>query len=133
MVPFGGQGFKISDEIYRTDPPLYSRDKALVLMSLDLSDPATKGAKGVREGDEDTGISWIKTWGPGTHVLLLARAQPRHHLDASDPGALPARYSVRAGRPQVDTTPKPAAAQVLRWINYLRRSRRTTSGTAGRL
>ncbi|MHC4517405.1 MAG: ThuA domain-containing protein, partial [Planctomycetota bacterium] len=27
MAPFEGQGFKIKDEIYRTDPPLYSRDK----------------------------------------------------------------------------------------------------------
>ncbi|MGD8501680.1 MAG: ThuA domain-containing protein, partial [Phycisphaerales bacterium] len=35
MAAFKGEGFKIKDEIYRTDPPLYSRDKQLVLMSLD--------------------------------------------------------------------------------------------------
>jgi type 1 glutamine amidotransferase len=62
---FGGKGFKIKDEIYRTDAPLYSRDKQLVLMSLDMSDEATKNAEGVRPGDEDTGISWVKTYGKG--------------------------------------------------------------------
>ena len=44
-APFKGKGFKIKDEIYRTDPPLYSRDKQLVLMSLDLSDPTTSGVR----------------------------------------------------------------------------------------
>lgn len=65
MAPFHGQGFKIKDEIYRTDPPLYSRKKQLVLMSLDMSDPTTRNAPGVREGDEDTGIAWVKRWGKG--------------------------------------------------------------------
>ena len=64
-VPFKGKGFKVKDEIYRTDPPLYTREKQFVLMSLDLSDPATKNARGVREGDEDTGITWVKDWGKG--------------------------------------------------------------------
>ncbi len=65
MAAFEGKGFKISDEIYRTDPPLYSRDKQRVLMSLDMSDPTTAGAKGVKPSDADTGITWIKTWGKG--------------------------------------------------------------------
>ncbi|MHC4581400.1 MAG: ThuA domain-containing protein, partial [Planctomycetota bacterium] len=47
MAAFEGKGFKLSDEIYRTDPPLYSRDKQRVLMSLDMSDPTTAGARGV--------------------------------------------------------------------------------------
>ena len=65
MVPFKGQGFKISDEIYRTDGPLYSRDKQFVLMSLDVSDPTTRNVRDFREGDEDVGITWIKDWGKG--------------------------------------------------------------------
>jgi type 1 glutamine amidotransferase len=64
-APFGGKGFKIKDEIYRTDPPLYSRDKQLVLMSLDMSDPNTRNVRGFKDTDEDTGISWIKSWGRG--------------------------------------------------------------------
>ena len=48
-APFKGQGFKVKDEIYRTAPPLYSRDKQFVLMSLDMSDPATRDMKGVIE------------------------------------------------------------------------------------
>ena len=61
-APFKGKGFKIRDEIYRTDPPLYSRDNQRVLMSLDLSDPTTAGVKGMNENDQDTGITWIKSW-----------------------------------------------------------------------
>ncbi len=64
MAPFKGKGFKIKDEIYRTDPPLYSRDKQLVLMSLDMSDPATK-SKASKPTDADTGISWVKNVGKG--------------------------------------------------------------------
>lgn len=60
MASFKGQGFKIKDEIYRTAAPLYSRSKQRVLMSLDMSDPTTKNAKGVTPQDADTGITWIK-------------------------------------------------------------------------
>jgi type 1 glutamine amidotransferase len=65
MKPFAGHGFKINDEIYRTDPPLYSRENQRVLMSLDMSDDTTKNAKGVKPDDMDTGISWIKRVGNG--------------------------------------------------------------------
>jgi len=65
LVPFKGQGFKVNDEIYRTEPPLYSRDKQLVLMSLDMSDPATSGVSGLKDSDKDTGITWIKDWSKG--------------------------------------------------------------------
>jgi len=64
-APFKGQGFKVKDEIYRTAPPLYSRDKQFVLMSLDMSDPGTRDVRGVIESDKDTGITWIKDWGKG--------------------------------------------------------------------
>jgi type 1 glutamine amidotransferase len=65
MAPFKGQGFKLKDEIYRTARPIYSRDKQLVLMSLDTSDPATRNVKEWKDGDEDTGISWVKEVGKG--------------------------------------------------------------------
>ncbi|HON92078.1 MAG TPA: ThuA domain-containing protein [Sedimentisphaerales bacterium] len=65
MVPFKGQGFKLSDEIYRTEPPLYSRDKMLVLMSLDTSDPTTRNVREWKPTDADTGITWIKEVGKG--------------------------------------------------------------------
>lgn len=65
MKSFEGSGFEINDEIYRTDPPLYAREKQRVLMSLDMSDPVTKNAEGVKPEDMDTGISWIKPVGKG--------------------------------------------------------------------
>jgi type 1 glutamine amidotransferase len=65
MRTFRGQGFKIQDEIYRTDPPLYSRSKQRVLMSLDMSDPTTRNVRGFKPTDTDTGISWIKAWDKG--------------------------------------------------------------------
>lgn len=109
MAPFKGQGFKISDEIYRTDPPLYSRDKQLVLLSLDLSDPATKNARGVREGDEDTGISWIKTVGEGR----LFYCSLGHNFDITWTPPILEHYlrgiQFAMGDLKVDTTPKPAA------------------------
>ncbi|OHB55605.1 MAG: hypothetical protein A2173_01465 [Planctomycetes bacterium RBG_13_44_8b] len=64
MAPFAGAGFKIKDEIYRTEPPLYSRDKQLVLMSLDMNDEVTKKTS-QKPTDADTGISWVKKWGEG--------------------------------------------------------------------
>ena len=64
MASFKGKGFKIVDEIYRTEPPLYSRSKQLVLMSLDMSDNTTK-ARAQKPSDADTGISWIKDFGKG--------------------------------------------------------------------
>jgi len=64
-APFKGKGFKVKDEIYRTAPGVYSREKQLVLMSLDMSDPGTNSVKGVIESDKDTGITWVKDVGKG--------------------------------------------------------------------
>jgi type 1 glutamine amidotransferase len=107
---FKGIGFKIKDEIYRTDPPLYSRDKQLVLMSLDMSDPATRNPEHCSEfkpTDLDTGISWIKTWGKGrvfycslghNNHIFWNRAILQHYLDG---------IQFAFGDYKVDTTPKP--------------------------
>ena len=104
---FKGKGFKINDEIYRTDPPLYSRDKQRVLMSLDMSDPTTKNAKGVKPSDADTGITWIKTWGKGrlfycslghNDHIFWNKAVLQHYLDG---------IQFALGDYKVDTKPKP--------------------------
>jgi type 1 glutamine amidotransferase len=60
---FGGKGFKLKDEIYEMKEP-YSRAKCRVLLSLDLSDPATGGQKGKR-ADNDYAVAWIKKEGEG--------------------------------------------------------------------
>ncbi|MBN2130456.1 MAG: ThuA domain-containing protein [Sedimentisphaerales bacterium] len=65
LAPFHGQGFKITEEIYLTQPPLYSRDKQYVLMSVDTNDPGTRSVRGYRDSYADTGITWIKDWGKG--------------------------------------------------------------------
>jgi len=106
MAVFKGKGFKINDEIYRTEPPLYSRSKQLVLMSLDMSDPATK-SKASKPSDADTGISWVKTVGKGRvfycslghndHIMYNA-AVMQHYL---------AGIQFAFGDYKVDTKPKP--------------------------
>jgi type 1 glutamine amidotransferase len=107
MKAFEGRGFKIKDEIYRTDPPLYSRSKQRVLMSLDLSDPTTRNVKGFKPTDNDTGISWIKTWGKGrifycslghNDLIFWNRAIMQHYLDG---------IQFAFGDYKVDTQPKP--------------------------
>lgn len=106
MKAFKGKGFKINDEIYRTDPPLYSRDKQLVLMSLDMSDPTTK-AKASKPTDADTGISWVKRCGKGrifycslghNDHIFWNPAVLRHYLDG---------IQFAFGDYKVDTKPKP--------------------------
>ena len=105
MAAFKGKGFKLSDEIYRTDPPLYSRSKQRVLMSLDMSDPTTRNVKGVKPSDADTGVTWIKTWGKGrVFYCSLGHNNPifwnptilQHYLDG---------IQFALGDYNVDTTP----------------------------
>ncbi len=109
MLPFGGKGFKLKDEIYRTEPPLYSRQKQLVLMSLDLSDEAT-AKKAEKPTDADTGTAWIKTWGQG-RVFYCSLGHD--HAVTWTPPVL--EHCLRGiqfalGDLKVDTTPKPAAS-----------------------
>ncbi|MGI6416166.1 MAG: ThuA domain-containing protein [Thermoguttaceae bacterium] len=62
---FGGKGFKLQDEIYQFKDP-YSRDDRRVLLTLDLTDPATgKVTGGVKRADKDFAVAWIKTEGKG--------------------------------------------------------------------
>ncbi len=58
---FGGQGFKLKDEIYQFKEP-YTRADRRVLLTLDLSDPATGGVqKGVKRADKDFAVAWVKS------------------------------------------------------------------------
>jgi len=60
---FGGQGFRIKDEIYQFRNP-YSRAKLRVLMSIDPAKTDMK-KKGLRRKDGDYAISWVQPWGKG--------------------------------------------------------------------
>jgi type 1 glutamine amidotransferase/HEAT repeat protein len=75
---FGGKGFKVNDELYRTDGPLYSRSKQRVLLSLDMNDEATAGVKDKKPGDDDTGISWVKAFGKGR--VFYCSLGHNHHI-----------------------------------------------------
>jgi type 1 glutamine amidotransferase len=62
---WGGKGFKLQDEIYQFKAP-YTRTDRRVLVSLDLSDPATGNIKpGVKRTDADFAVAWIKKEGEG--------------------------------------------------------------------
>ena len=105
-APFKGKGFKIKDEIYRTEPPLYSRSKQLVLMSLDMGDEVTKKTS-EKPSDADTGISWIKTWGQG-RVFYCSLG---HNHDVTWTAPVLEHYlrgiQFALGDLKVDTKPKP--------------------------
>ncbi len=104
---FKGQGFKIKDEIYRTDAPLYTRENQRVLMSLDMSDPTTANVGGLKPSDADTGITWIKDWDKGrvfycslghNNEIFYNAAILQHYLDG---------IQFAFGDYKVDTKPKP--------------------------
>ena len=65
---FGGKHFTIRDEFYVMGEP-YSRKDRRVLMSVDLSDPASGAvnlvANPARAKDKDFALAWIKSYGKG--------------------------------------------------------------------
>jgi len=61
---FGGEGFKIRDEIYRHQP-VGLRERCRVLISLDMNDDATRSVKGLRPTDNDVPVSWVRPYGKG--------------------------------------------------------------------
>lgn len=65
LKAFKGKGFNVKDEIYLTEAPLFSREKARVLMSLDMSDAKTSGVDGGKHKNADVGITWVKSVGKG--------------------------------------------------------------------
>ncbi|MCF7975069.1 MAG: ThuA domain-containing protein [Phycisphaerae bacterium] len=117
MASFKELGFKINDEIYRTDAPYYDRAKQRVLMSLDLSDPVTKNASGVKPSDWDTGLSWVKTYGKGR--VFYCSLGHNHHITWNEP--ILAHYlagiQFALGDLKVDTTPIESQATNLNWTD----------------
>ncbi len=61
---FNGEGFALSDEIYRHKAPI-SREHLRVLVSLDLGDEANMKVEGLRTSDIDIPISWLRNFGKG--------------------------------------------------------------------
>jgi len=112
MASFEGKGFRVNDEIYRTNLPFYSRERQRVLMSLDMSDPATRNVRGVVPEDEDTGISWIKPYGKGR--IFYCSLGHTHHITWTTPilWHYLAGIQYALGDLKVDDTPlgDPAAA-----------------------
>ncbi len=129
---FEGKGFKINDEIYRTDPPLYSRDKQFVLMSLDMSDVNTRSVEGLKPSDMDTGISWIKTYGKGRLFYCSLGHNDsvywnpqvlQHILDGIQfaLGDLLVSAKAEAVAGQVDTKPKISSGKVTKMKKLLKK------------
>ena len=61
---FNAQNFKIKDEIYQFKGS-YSREKCRVLISVDLSDEATRNRPNQKREDKDNAVSWIRPYGKG--------------------------------------------------------------------
>jgi len=105
---FEGKGFSISDELYQYKGA-YSRDTLRVLLSVDLSDPATAQVSGQKRADRDNGLSWIRPYGKGrvfycalghNKPLLWNRAILSHYL---------AGIQYALGDFKVDDSPRPPA------------------------
>ena len=60
---FGGEDFRLADEIYQYDAP-YDRGKLRVLLSIDTG-RTNMGVKWIRREDNDFALAWVKTYGKG--------------------------------------------------------------------
>ena len=104
---FGGQGYKLKDEIYQFKDP-YTRTDRRVLLSLNLSDPDTaKPAEKGGRADKDYAVSWIKTEGKG-RVFYCSHGHAANVF--ADPAVVQyfldgIQYAV--GDLPMDATPKP--------------------------
>ncbi len=83
--------FKESDEIYMQSSPAYSREKDRVLISMDLSDAATKGAADAwakrcgpdkLRSDRDFAVSWTRHYGSGRVFYTSFGHDKRAFMDA---------------------------------------------------
>ena len=75
--------FKRGDEIYQQSSPFFDRAKLHVLVSLDLSDPATAGVQGKKRADNDFAVSWVRRYGNG-RVFYTSFAHDQRAWDADD-------------------------------------------------
>lgn len=104
---FKGEGFILSDEIYRFKAPI-SREHLRVLMSLDLGAEGNQQVEGLRAADIDIPISWVRDFGKGrvfycslghNNSVYWNAAVLQHYLDG---------IQFALGDLQVDTTPSVA-------------------------
>lgn len=108
---FAGGTFTRGEEIYQQASPFYDRSKLRVLVSLDLSDPATAGATGQKRVDRDFAVSWIRRYGSG-RVFYTSFAHDRRAWDADDTRAhIFAGLAYAMGTLKADDTPVGADAQ----------------------
>jgi type 1 glutamine amidotransferase len=63
VAAFGGQDFRLADEIYEYGEP-YERSKLRVLLSLDPA-KSNLGVKWINRKDDDFALAWVKTHGQG--------------------------------------------------------------------
>jgi len=101
---FEGKGFKIKDEIYQIKGP-YSRTTHRVLLSLDLSDPATSKPAGQKRADKDNPISWIRDCGKGRIFYCSLGHNPSVFWDAAIIQHYLDGIQFALGDLKVDTTP----------------------------
>ncbi|MGH7456829.1 MAG: ThuA domain-containing protein, partial [bacterium] len=86
---FHGKNFQISDEIYRIRQRSL-RQNCRVLVALDMADKTNHAVEGVRFGDRDLPISWVRRFGNGrvfyssfghNHPVYWNAAILQHFLD----------------------------------------------------
>ncbi len=78
---FEGKSFKTGEEVYQQKSPPYDRAKLHVLVSLDLSDPATAETKDQKRADKDFAVSWIRPFGEGRVFYTSFAHDKRAFLD----------------------------------------------------
>jgi type 1 glutamine amidotransferase len=76
---FAGKAFRMQDEFYELGDP-YRRADRRVLLSLDMTDPATAGVKPLHRPDRDFAVAWVKRFGAGRvfYAMFGHRAEPFH-------------------------------------------------------
>jgi type 1 glutamine amidotransferase len=76
---WSGHDFKLRDEFYEMGPPFARADRR-VLLTLDVSDPATAnpGSEPLHRADRDFAVAWIKHFGAGRvfYCCFGHRAEP---------------------------------------------------------
>ena len=107
-APFKGFAdgkFTRGEEIYQQSSPFYDRAKLHILISLDLSDPATAGVQGKKRADNDFAVSWIRRYGNG-RVFYTSFAHDQRAWNADDTRAhIFAGLAYAMGTLKADDTP----------------------------
>ncbi|MBR1589077.1 MAG: ThuA domain-containing protein, partial [Kiritimatiellae bacterium] len=108
---FADGKFRRGEEIYQHSSPFYDRSKLRILVSLDLSDPATAGVQGMKRADKDFAVSWIRRYGNG-RVFYTSFGHDRRAWEAEDTRAhIFAGLAYAMGTLKADDAPVGAVAQ----------------------